>query len=132
MFSEINDFANMLCKMTNSALEEIVRTEHDSFPFFLFFTVRSCYVKYDTQEGRITDVSIYVIEKDSFIIEIDPIGGYIRGIVGGEIGSGIKMKRNVADTLLACVRQCWNSRLSSEELITVNGDNRYIAADLIE
>lgn len=132
MFSEIYKFANYLCEMTNGMLEKIVREKCEYLPFFLHFAAASCYVKYDTLEEGIASIGLRMIDNNSFMIEADPISGYITGVVAGETRGSVKMEKDVADTLLACIHQCWNMRLSADSLLTFGDDDRYIAADLLE
>ena len=131
MYNELNHFANILSERTNSFLEDLTRTKPEYFPLFLCFAAKACYVKYDTIEEQITDISLIMIEKHGFIIEIDPIGKQVRSRVANEVCGSLQMIEHVADTLQACIRMLWKRRLSTEYLITTNGNKRYVAADLL-
>lgn len=131
MFREIHDFASTLCDMANKNLEEIVINHCESLPFYLHFATEACYVKYDTHEETITDISLRLIERNGFAIEVDPINGYIQGIVAGKSSGSTQMNRDIADALFACIHQCWIMRLSTEQLLTTGDNDRYIAADLL-
>lgn len=131
MNKEIIEFTNMLCAMVNNAVENVVLTHTDELPFFLFFAARKCFVLYDTEKEKITSISLYVIEKDHLTIEVDPIDGYVRGGLGDKVTGTVRMKKHVSNTLFACISKLWLMRLSEEGLITVNGNDGYIAADLL-
>lgn len=130
MYKEINHFANILCESTNSFLEDIVNTKCEYLPLFLSFTAKSCYVKYDTLEEKIINIRLIMVEKNGFIIEVNPIDNYVRSYVANIVSGSLQMKKTIADTLRACVHVCWKKRLSTECLVTMNGDGRYITADL--
>ena len=130
MFREIHNFGTVICKMTSNNLEELVKNHCDYLPFWLHFTGEACYVKYDTQNEVITDISLRVIDRNGLAVEIDPINGYVRAIVAGNSGESIMMPKDIADTLFSCIHQCWNMRMHAEGLVTT-GNDRYIAADLL-
>lgn len=92
--------------------------------------MKSCYVKYDTFEEQIINIKLIMVKKAGFIIEVDPIEGHIRSYVADQVGGSLQMKEYIADTIRACIQVCWNKRLSTECLVTLHGDGRYIAADL--
>ena len=130
MRSEINHVAHVLCEVTNTFLENIAMGQHSDLPYYLGFVSRACYVKYDTWEDKITDISIIMIEKNGFAIVADPINGYVLGYTAGEICASVRMRRATAKMLFACIESHWKYRLSTDCLVTANGDGRYVAADL--
>lgn len=131
MFEQIQFLANILCETTNLALERLVYVKIDDLPFYLFFGSTACYVKYDTQDERITDVQIVVMNNNGFTVEVDPIKGSITGNLANQCTASIEMEVYVANTVLACIREAWQWRLSTDRLITVKADDRHIVADLL-
>ena len=130
MYEEINRIASELCESANLCLECVVSTKCECLPLLLGFMAESCFVKYDTEEEQITNIDIILIEKNGFVIEADPINACVRGYFADEICGSIQMRVPIAKTLRACIQACWKKRLSTEYLVTMNGDGRYIAADL--
>lgn len=130
MQTEIKHVANELCEITNTFLENITISQRADLPLFLGFTAKACYVKYDTLEEKITDISIVMIDKNGFAIVADPIDGYVRGYIANEICTSVRMRESTAKTLHAFIQVGWKKRLSIDCLISLNGDGRYIAADL--
>lgn len=128
---EIQNYMKVLCEMTNKNLDEIVNNAYEFLPFFIMFNAQSCYVRYDTQDECITDVTLKVMNNAGLVIEVDPISSTITAFVAGEPGESLKMQKNTADILLDCIRTCWRQRLSTEDLISINSDGRFVAADLI-
>ena len=130
-YREIGNFMNILCEMTSKNLDEIVNNHRDCLPVFLMVTAQSCYVLYNTQEERIVEVNLQMINKDGLAVEIDPIKCLIAGCVAAEPYKSFEMDKNTADTLLACITAMWKHRLSTEGLITTSSDDGLIAADLL-
>ena len=131
-FSEIREYMTVLCQMASKNLDEMVKKHGAYLPFFIMFNAKSCYVRYDTQKESITDATLVLMEKDELDIVVDPIDRDVTSFINGESCASVELEEYTADTLLACIRACWNWRLSTEGLITMDSDGRFIAADLIE
>lgn len=130
--AEIRDYLTVLSQMASKNLDEMVKKHSAYLPFFIMFNAQSCYVRYDTQKESITDATLVLMEKDEVDIVVDPIDRNVTSFINGESCASVDMEEYTADTLLACIRTCWNWRLSTVGLITMNSDGRFVAADLIE
>jgi hypothetical protein len=93
---EIQNYMKVLCEMTNKNLDEIVNNAYEFLPFFIMFNAQSCYIRYDTQDECITDVTLKVMNNAGLVIEVDPISSTITAFVAGEPGESLKMQKNTA------------------------------------
>ena len=121
-----------LCDITTDVLRRIVApSKIDSLPIYINLIADACYVKYDTVNNRITDITLRTYNQMGITIDVDPIHKKICGAVCGEDAGTLNLDPTVAHNLYSCITFMWKSRLTTDELCTIDADPRFIAADLL-
>ncbi len=132
MVHDIRNFVSSLCKMTNRSLETFV--QKGDFLFFFHYVSSSCCVVYDTQEERITAITLVIINRNGLTIEIDPIAGYVRGKFLDELDKcarSARIKAHIAEAVVSSIQKFWDVMVKEKAIDITAGESRYITVELL-